>query len=412
MGIALLKEVLNMTLIEDIVLRKILDSRGNATVEAEVYTLNGYGRAAAPAGKSTGKHEVKAYPAGGIDAGIKYFKERMDNLIGMDSTQQEDVDAILHEIDGTDDFSMLGGNVAIAISLAVAKAAANSLGLPFYQYLGGAFARSIPKPVGNVLGGGKHAVGGTTIQEMLAVSLSDSARDNVFANALVHKRVGKKLKEKFPNISLGLGDEKAWIAPMGDIEAIELVVEAIGEVKEEYGIEIKPALDFAASSFYKDGMYVYKDRKLTPEEQIDFVESLVKDYGIYIVEDPLNEEDFDGFAKLTRRIGHLAYIVGDDLFVTNVDRIKIGVSKGAANTVLIKPNQIGTLTDTVRAIKFAKDNGYATMISHRSGETTDVSIVHIGVAFGVEFIKTGAIGGERTAKLNEMIRIEEDIKGE
>ena len=284
--------------------------------------------------------------------------------------------------------------------------------MPFYQYLGGAFARSIPKPVGNVLGGGKHAVGGTTIQEMLAVSLSDSARDNVFANALVHKRVGKKLKEKFPNISLGLGDEKAWIAPMGDIEAIELVVEAIGEVKEEYGIEIKPALDFAASSFYKDGMYVYKDRKLTPEEQIDFVESLVKDYGIYIVEDPLNEEDFDGFAKLTRRIGHLAYIVGDDLFVTNVDRIKIGVSKGAANTVLIKPNQIGTLTDTVRAIKFAKDNGYATMISHRSGETTDVSIVHIGVAFGVEFIKTGAIGGERTAKLNEMIRIEEDIKGE
>jgi enolase len=401
-----------MTLIEDIVLRKILDSRGNATVEVEVYTINGYGRAAAPAGKSTGKHEVKAYPAGGIDAGIQYFKERMDNLIGMDSTQQEDIDAILHEIDGTDNFSMLGGNIAIAISLAVAKAAANSLGLPFYQYLGGTFAKSIPKPVGNVLGGGKHAVGGTTIQEMLAVSLSDSAKDNVFANAEVHRLVGKKLKERFPHISLGLGDEKAWIAPMDDIEALELVVEAVEEVKGEYGFEIKPALDFAASSFYKNGKYVYRNRELTPEEQIDFVESLVKDYGIYIVEDPLEEEDFDGFAKLTRRIGHLAYIVGDDLFVTNVDRIKIGVSKGAANTVLIKPNQIGTLTDTVRAIKFAKDNGYATMISHRSGETTDVSIVHIGVAFGVEFIKTGAIGGERTAKLNEMIRIEEEIKGE
>ena len=412
MGIALLKEVLNMTLIEDIVLRKILDSRGNATVEVEVYTLNGYGRAAAPAGKSTGKHEVKAYPPGGIDAGIRYFKERMDNLIGMDSTQQEDVDAILHEIDGTDDFSMLGGNVAIAISLAVAKAAANSLGLPFYQYLGGAFARSIPKPVGNVLGGGKHAVGGTTIQEMLAVSLSDSAKDNVFANAEVHKLVGEKLKEKFPDISLGLGDEKAWIAPMDDIEALELVVEAIDEVKRDYGFEIRPALDFAASSFYKNGKYVYRSRELSTDEQIDFVESIVKNYGVYIVEDPLDEEDFDGFAKLTRRIGHLAYIVGDDLFVTNVERIKMGVTKGAANTVLIKPNQIGTLTDTVRAIKFAKDNGYATMISHRSGETTDVSIVHIGVAFGVEFIKTGAIGGERTAKLNEMIRIEEEIKGE
>ncbi len=401
-----------MTLIEDIVLRKILDSRGNPTVEVEVYTLNGYGRAAAPAGKSTGKHEVKAYPAGGIDKGIEYFKERMDNFIGMDSTQQEDIDAMLHEIDGTDDFSMLGGNIAIAISLAIAKAAANSMGLPFYQYLGGAFANRIPKPVGNVLGGGKHAVGGTTIQEMLSMALSNSAKDNVFANALVHKKVGEKLREKFPNISIGLGDEKAWIAPMDDIEAIEVVVEAVREVGEEYGIEIKPALDFAASSFYKDGKYHYKDKILTPEEQIDFVEDIVKNYGIYLVEDPLDEEDFDGFAELTKRIGHIAYVVGDDIFVTNVERIKIGVDKGAANTVLIKPNQIGTLTDTIRAIRFSKDNGYATMISHRSGETCDTSIVHIGVAFGVEFIKTGAIGGERIAKLNEMIRIEEELKGE
>ena len=401
-----------MTLIEDIVLRKILDSRGNPTVEVEVYTLNGYGRAAAPAGKSTGKHEVKAYPSGGIDKGIEYFKERMDNFIGMDSTQQEDIDAMLHEIDGTDDFSMLGGNIAIAVSLAVAKAAANSMGLPFYQYLGGAFANRIPRPVGNVLGGGKHAVGGTTIQEMLSMALSNSAKDNVFANALVHKKVGEKLRERFPNISIGLGDEKAWIAPMGDIEAIEVVVEAVREVSEEYGIEIKPALDFAASSFYKDGKYHYKDKVLTPEEQIDFVEDIVKNYGIYLVEDPLDEEDFDGFAELTRRIGHIAYVVGDDIFVTNVERIKIGIAKGAANTVLIKPNQIGTLTDTIRAIRFSKDNGYATMISHRSGETCDTSIVHIGVAFGVEFIKTGAIGGERIAKLNEMIRIEEELKGE
>jgi len=401
-----------MTLIEDIVIRKILDSRGNPTVEVEVYTLSGYGRAAAPAGKSTGKHEVKAYPAGGIDAGIKYFKEKMDNLIGMDATRQEDVDAMLHEIDGTENFSMLGGNIAVAVSLAVAKAAANSLGLPFYQYLGGVYATKVPNPVGNVLGGGKHAVGGTTIQEMLAVPMSESARDNVFANAEIHRVLGKKLRERFPNISIGLGDEKAWIAPMDDIEAIELLVEAIEEVKGEYGIEIKPALDLAASSFYRDGKYVYRNGEKTPEEQIEFVESLVKDYGIYIVEDPLHEDDFEGFAELTRRIGHLAYIVGDDLFVTNVKRIKIGIEKGAANAVLIKPNQIGTLTDTVNAIKLAKENGYATVISHRSGETCDTSIAHIGVAFGCEFIKTGAIGGERTAKLNELIRIEEEIKGE
>ncbi len=401
-----------MTLIEDIIVRKILDSRGNPTVEVEVYTLNGYGRAAAPAGKSTGRHEVKAYPEGGVDAGIEYFKERMDNLIGMDSTQQEDVDAILHEIDDTPDFSLMGGNVAIAVSLAVAKAAANSLGLPFYQYLGGVFAGGIPKPVGNVLGGGKHAVGGTTIQEMLSVSLSDSAMENVFANAEVHHEVGKRLRERFPNMSIGLGDEKAWIAPMDDLEALEVVVEAIDEVKSRYGFEIKPALDFAASSFYRNGKYVYRNRELSTEEQIDFVEEIVKEYGVYIVEDPLHEDDFDGFAELTDRIGHMAYVVGDDLFVTNVERIRMGVSKGAANTVLIKPNQIGALTDTFRAIKFAKSNGYATMISHRSGETCDVSIVHIGVAFGVEFIKTGAIGGERTSKLNEMIRIEEELKGE
>ena len=247
---------------------------------------------------------------------------------------------------------------------------------------------------------------------MLAVPMSESARDNVFANAEIHRVLGKKLRERFPNISIGLGDEKAWIAPMDDIEAIELLVEAIEEVKREYGIEIKPALDLAASSFYRDGKYVYRNGEKTPEEQIEFVESLVKDYGIYIVEDPLHEDDFEGFAELTRRIGHLAYIVGDDLFVTNVKRIKMGIEKGAANAVLIKPNQIGTLTDTVNAIKLAKENGYATVISHRSGETCDTSIAHIGVAFGCEFIKTGAIGGERTAKLNELIRIEEEIKGE
>jgi len=234
----------------------------------------------------------------------------------------------------------------------------------------------------------------------------------VFANAEVHRILGKKLKERFPNISIGLGDEKAWIAPMDDIEAIELLVEAIDEVKSEYGFEIKPALDLAASSFYKDGKYVYRNGAKSREEQIEFVENLVKDYGIYIVEDPLEEEDFEGFAELTRRVGHLAYIVGDDLFVTNVKRIEMGVKMGSANAVLIKPNQIGTLTDTVRAIKFAKENGYATVISHRSGETCDNSIAHIGVAFGCEFIKSGAIGGERTAKLNELIRIEEEVRGE
>ncbi len=401
-----------MTLIEDIDIRKILDSRGNATVEVDIYTLNGFGRAAAPAGKSTGKHEVKAYPDGGIDSGIKYFKDRIDNFIGMDSMDQESVDSLLHDIDTTEDFSMLGGNIAVAVSIANAKAAADSLALPLYRYLGGTYANKVPKPVGNVIGGGKHATGGTTIQEMLSAALGEHAKDNVFANAEVHRRVGEKLKEKFANVPLGLGDEKAWIAPLQDEEAIRILCEVIEEVDKEYNFEIKPALDFAASSYYRDGFYHYKNKKLSVGEQIEFVEKIVRDYGIYIVEDPLQEEDFEGFAELTKRIGHLAYIVGDDIFVTNVKRLKIGIDKNAGNAVLIKPNQIGTITDMYKAIKLAKENGYACMISHRSGETCDNTISHLGVAFGCEFIKTGTIGGERIAKLNELIRIEEEIKGD
>ncbi len=401
-----------MTLIEDITVRKILDSRGNPTVEVEVYTIHGFGKAAAPAGKSTGKHEVRAYPPGGMDAGIKYLMEHADSMIGMDAVMQEDVDAAIHEIDHTPDFSMLGGNIAVALSLAVAKAAASALGMSLFRYLGGTYATNIPKPVGNVLGGGKHAINGTSVQEMLSAALSESAQANVFANARVHAVLGEKLRKKFPNLSIGLGDEKAWVAPLGDEEAVATVRDAIDAVRDETGLDIRPALDFAASSFYKNGKYVYRNKELSTEEQIEFVEKLVKDYGIYIVEDPLDEEDFDGFAELTKRIGHIAYVVGDDIFVTNTERIKMGIEKGAANAVLIKPNQIGTLTDTYRAVKLAKENGYACMISHRSGETCDTSIAHLGVAFGCEFIKTGTIGGERLAKLNELIRIEEEIKGE
>ena len=402
-----------MSYIEDVKIRKILDSRGNPTVEIEVYTMSGgFGRAAAPAGKSTGKHEVKAYPQGGIDAGIKYLKERLDNFIGMDATEQREIDHLLHEIDGTENFSMLGGNLAVAVSLAVSKAAADVLGLPLYRYLGGIYASNIPKPVGNVLGGGKHAINGTTIQEMLSVSLEDDVWNNIYGNSLVHKRLGEKLKRRFPDLSMGLGDEKAWVAPLDDEEALSLVVESINEIREETGFDIRPAVDFAASSFYKNGKYVYRERELSEEEQIEFVEKLTKNYGIYIVEDPLHEEDFEGFAELTKRIGHLAYLVGDDIFVTNVERLRKGIELGSGNAVLIKPNQIGTLTDTYETVKLAKENGYACMISHRSGETCDESIAHLGVAFGCEFIKTGTIGGERIAKLNELVRIEEEVRGE
>ncbi len=397
-----------MTIIEDIIPRKIIDSRGNPTIEIEVFTISGgYGRFGAPSGASTGKHEVVAFPKGGVDASIEFLEEKViPELIGHDAMDQRFIDTMIKEIDGTPNLSNIGGNAAVALSIANAKAAANAVGIPLYAYVGGMLAKEIPKPLGNVLGGGKHAVGGTTIQEFLVATMSDDVVKNVITNAKVHKRVGKKLKEKIGG-AIGVGDERAWVAAIGDKEAIEIVHSAAEEISSEEDVEIKIGIDFAASSYYKNGKYIYRDMELSPEEQIEFVESLVDEYGVFILEDPLHEEDFEGFAELTKRIGMKALVVGDDLFVTNVERIMRGIEMGAANAVLIKPNQIGTLSDTYDAVKLARENGYSTIISHRSGETEDPAIAHLGVAFGCEFIKTGTIGGERTAKLNELIRIQE-----
>jgi len=398
-------------LIDEVIIRKILDSRGNPTVEVEIYNVDGgVGRAAAPSGASTGKHEVMAFPAGGVDSAVEFFEENVaPQLTGHLSTDQRGIDALLKEVDGTENFSRLGGNVAVATSLAVAKAAASSLSLPLYMYIGGTFARTIPRPEGNIIGGGKHAAGGTTIQEFLCVAEGETVWDSIRANAMVHRRVGEKASERFPDIPLGMGDERAWNLPLEDEEALALLKEAIDEVSDELGVRLSPAIDFAASSFHSNGKYVYRDRTLTREEQMDFVVELVEKYDVLIVEDPLHEEDFEGFAELVERIGDRAYIVGDDLFVTNPSRIMRGAEIGAANAVLIKPNQVGTLTGTWEAVMAAKSHGYATIISHRSGETEDETIAHLGVAFGCEYIKTGTVGGERLAKLNELIRIEEEV---
>ncbi|MCX8173577.1 MAG: phosphopyruvate hydratase [Thermoplasmata archaeon] len=402
-----------MSEIEDIKIRKILDSRGNPTVEVEIFTLDGgYGRSAAPSGASTGKHEVCAYPAKGLDFAIEQFrKKHIPKLLGMEVTAQEEFDAMLHELDATDNFSNMGGNVAAATSLAVAFAAASEYGMPLYRYLGGAFARTLPLPFGNVLNGGKHAVGSTDIQEYLVVAQGETFRDSVFANAMVHKKVKEKISKKYPDVALGKGDECGWVAKLGNIEALEIVVEACQEVRDTLKIEVHPALDLAASEFYEKGKYHYKEQTLSPEGQIDFVAKLVEKYGLYSLEDPLDEEDFEGYVKLTERIGDKCLIIGDDIFVTNYDRIEKGIRMGAANAVLIKVNQIGTLTDALDAVSLAHDNGYSTVISHRSGETTDAAIAHLSVAFGCLGIKTGVVGGERIAKLNELIRIEEELYG-
>ena len=391
-------------IIEDITLRRILDSRGNPTVEADVTTSSGFGRAAAPAGASTGTHEVQAWPEGGVAAAIELARQEVvPQLLGLSAEEQAQVDALLHEVDGTSNFSRIGGNLAVAVSLATARAAAASQGIPLYRYVGGMGPYGLPAPMGNVLGGGAHAVGGTDIQEFLVTSFDDDISRAIEANAAVHRAVGEALRERFPDTALGKGDEGAWVAPLENIAALELVVEAVQQVAGETGVDIRPGLDLAASEFYRDGKYVYKDRSLTPEEQVDFVASLIEDYGLHSIEDPLDQEDFESWAALTAKTD--ALVIGDDLYVTNVERLEKGLEMDATNAIIIKPNQVGTLTDTLDTVSLAREAGLTTVISHRSGETTDDAIAHLGVAFGCHAIKTGTVGGERIAKLNELVRI-------
>ena len=399
-----------MPAIDALRIRKILDSRGNATVEVDVRAGDVVGRAAAPSGASTGKHEVAAWPKGGVDEGIALFRKNVaTRLRGVEASSQAEVDTLLHTIDGTKDFSRIGGNVAVATSLAVAKASAAAARKPMFAYLG--WGRTMPFPLGNVIGGGRHAIGGTDIQEFLSLAQSPSPSKAVFANSQVHRAVAGMLAKRLPGEAIGRGDEGAWVAKLSNEDALAVLADACRQVSREVDFVCAPALDLAASEFYRQRKYVYKERTLTPDRQVEYVAGLVESYGLALVEDPLEQDDFDGYARLTELIGDECAIVGDDLFVTNPERLQRGIDTGAANAILIKPNQIGTLTDTARTVALAKDAGYRTVMSHRSGETTDETIAHLAVAFGSFAIKTGAVGGERIAKLNELIRIEEYLGG-
>ena len=402
-----------MPKITSVKIRKVIDSRGNPTVEVDlVADGKSFGRAAAPGGASKGIFEVKDYPAKGIDYGISQFREKVaQRLIGNDALDQRGFDSLLHAIDGTPDFSSLGGNIAIAASLAFAKASARLQGLELYQSLLNGTKPAVPYPVGNVIGGGRHAINGTTMQEFMAISYGKRYPDSSFSNVAVHKSVGAALKKRFSGYPIGLGDEKAWVASLSDLEALEILSGSIKEISAGNGIKIAPAIDLAASEFYKDGKYDYKHKKLSKEEQVEFVAGIADQFSVAMLEDPLEQNDFEGFAELTKRIGKKAMIVGDDLFVTNKERLEKGIKAGAANAILIKPNQIGTLTDMIDTVRLAEKNGYERVISHRSGETEDSTIAHLAVGLGIKYIKTGTIGGERTAKHNELIRIEEMLSG-
>ena len=395
-------------IIKDINLRKITDSRGNPTVEADIITNEGFGRAAAPAGASTGTFEAQAWPKNDVNLGISNAKENLiPSLIGITSNDQKTFDETIKNIDGTDNLRNVGGNIAVALSLACAKAAADSKNIPLFEYISKTKNYSIPAPMSNVLGGGAHAIGGTDIQEYLVTSFDKDISTAIETNAAVHKEVARILKNKFPNIALGKGDEGAWVAPLENVEALEIVTKAVDNVQKETGVEIRTGLDVAASEFYKNGKYIYKEQTLTPEEQVDFMLGLIEEYDLHSVEDPLDQNDFESWASLTDQTD--ALIIGDDLYVTNPERLKKGIGMKSTNSILIKPNQIGTLTDTIKSVEMARNSDMATVISHRSGETTDTSIAHLGVAFESHAIKTGIMGGERIAKLNELVRISEKI---
>ncbi|MFC7095983.1 phosphopyruvate hydratase [Halobaculum marinum] len=401
-----------MTRIESVSLRRVLDSRGNPTVEADVLTESGgFGRAAAPSGASTGEYEAIELPP--KEAIAKAREHAVPRLVGsVHAGNQRDVDAALHAADGTEDFSEIGANSAVAISMAASKAGADVLGAPLFQHLGGTFRdadRTFPVPLGNVVGGGEHAADATHIQEFLSAPVgAPSVAEAVFANAEVHAAVADILADR--GIPAAKGDEGAWAPAVDDSEAFDIVEEATERVAEAVGFEIKFGLDVAASELYDAdaGVYRYGDDERTPDEQVDYMAELVDEYDLAYVEDPLDEDDYDGFAELTERVGDRTLICGDDLFVTNVERLSRGIDEGAANSILIKPNQIGTLSDAFDAVELAQRNGLDAVVSHRSGETEDTTIAHLAVATDASFIKTGTVGGERTAKLNELIRIAEE----
>lgn len=390
--------------------RRILDSRGNPTVECDVWTPSGFGTAAAPSGASTGAHEVTAFPKGSVSEGVRQARSRLlPALEGADVQAQQEIDARIEEADGTHDFDHIGGNVAIATSLACAKAAASEQGMELFRYMGGSLATQLPIPFGNVLGGGEHAIGGTDIQEFMAVPQTRDPKESVFAQARVHQEVSHILSDRLPNQALGKGDEGAWVAPIDNREALDVVQEACELISADTGHDIGIALDVAATELWNGQAYEYDEKNRSTDEQLEFLLDLVDEFPIISIEDPFHEEAFEAFAELTDRVDDDVLVIGDDLYTTNEDRLRRGIETTASNAILIKPNQIGTLTRTVRTVRLAHRSGLKTVISHRSGETPDTTIAHLAVALGCHGIKTGAVGGERIAKLNELVRIDERI---
>ncbi|RSM52080.1 phosphopyruvate hydratase [Actinoplanes sp. ATCC 53533] len=409
-----------MATIEAIVAREILDSRGNPTVEVEVGLDDGtVGRAAVPSGASTGAFEAielrdgdkSRYLGKGVEKAVSNVEDKIaDELLGYEASEQRLIDEKMLDIDGTADKSELGANAILGVSLAVAKAAALSAELPLFRYVGGPNAHVLPVPMMNILNGGAHADSNVDVQEfMIAPIGAPSFREALRTGAEVYHALKSVLKKK--GLSTGLGDEGGFAPNLPtNAAALDLIAEAVQAAGFTLGTDIVFAMDVAATEFHKDGAYVFEGSPKSTDEMINYYAKLAETYPIVSIEDPLDEEDWAGWTALTSQIGNKVQIVGDDLFVTNPTRIGRGIAEGAANAVLVKVNQIGSLTETLDAVDMAHRAGFKTMMSHRSGETEDTTISDLAVAVGSGQIKTGAPArSDRVAKYNQLLRIEEEL---
>ncbi|UQU64014.1 phosphopyruvate hydratase [Couchioplanes caeruleus] len=409
-----------MATIEAIVAREILDSRGNPTVEVEVGLDDGtIGRAAVPSGASTGAFEALElrdgdkgrYLGKGVEKAVSNVEDKIaDELLGYEASEQRLIDEKMLDIDGTSEKSELGANAILGVSLAVAKAAAQSAELPLYRYLGGPNAHLLPVPMMNILNGGAHADSNVDVQEfMIAPIGAPSFREALRTGAEVYHALKSVLKKK--GLSTGLGDEGGFAPSLpSNASALDLIAEAVQAAGFTLGTDIVLAMDVAATEFHKDGAYVFEGSPKSTDEMINYYAKLAETYPIVSIEDPLSEEDWAGWSAMTAQLGSKLQIVGDDLFVTNPTRIGRGIAESAANAVLVKVNQIGSLTETLDAVDMAHRAGFKTMMSHRSGETEDVTIADLAVAVGSGQIKTGAPArSDRVAKYNQLLRIEEEL---
>ncbi|WP_435082712.1 phosphopyruvate hydratase [Gordonia hongkongensis] len=408
-----------MAIIEQVGAREILDSRGNPTVEVEVVLDDGtFTRAAVPSGASTGEHEAVELRDGGdryLGKGVTkavegVLGELAPAVIGIEAEEQRLVDQALLDCDGTPDKSRIGANALLGVSLAVAKGAAESAGLPLFRYIGGPNAHILPVPMMNIINGGEHADNGIDFQEfMIAPVGAPTFKEALRCGAEVYHALKGVLSKQ--GMSTALGDEGGFAPDLPNTEAaIAVIGEAVGKAGYNFGRDVVIALDAAATEFFSNGAYKLERKELGADEMVSFYEKLISDFPIVSIEDGLSEDDWDGWAKLTESIGDRVQLVGDDLFVTNPERLEEGISKGIANALLVKVNQIGTLTETLDAVALAHNNGYKTMMSHRSGETEDTTIADLAVACSCGQIKTGAPArSERVAKYNQLLRIEEGL---